>query len=103
MASPFAHRADTVTIEHPDLRLPLRTSSRSTCQDRAPSTLPCTLLGDGQNEEYNTLNPNRNFRAGQVVDSKRSPTLRLRRNFAQLALLSAGTAPSDLARADEGG
>ena len=41
---------------------------------------------------------------GQVVDNKRMANLPLNgRNFAQLALLTAGTAPSEPGARDEGG
>jgi hypothetical protein len=107
VASPLRIGRYTVTVEHPGFKTSVSNVVEINVQDRAAVniTLQVGSISDKIEVEATTpLIQTETSELGQVVDSKRVSTLPLNgRNFAQLALLSAGTAPSEPGARDEGG
>jgi hypothetical protein len=96
-----------VTVEHAGFKKAVSSPVEINVQDRVAVNI--TLQVGQINEEVVVtgavpLLQTETSELGQVVDSKRVANLPLNgRNFAQLALLSAGTAPSEPGARDEGG
>src|ERR1039457_1256856 len=96
-----------VTVEHAGFKKAISSPVEINVQDRVAINI--TLQVGRINEEVVVtgavpLLQTETSELGQVVDSKRVANLPLNgRNFAQLALLSAGTAPSEPGARDEGG
>ena len=107
VASPLRIGKYTVTVEHQGFKTAVSETVEINVQDRAAVniTLQVGSAVDKITVEATTpLIETETSELGQVVDSKRVATLPLNgRNFAQLALLSAGTAPSEPGSRDEGG
>jgi hypothetical protein len=107
VASPLRIGRYTVTVEHPGFKTAASTVVEINVQDRAAVNITLQVGSAMDRIEVEATTPliqTETSELGQVVDSKRVSTLPLNgRNFAQLALLSAGTAPSEPGARDEGG
>src|SRR5258706_422646 len=107
VASPLRIGRYTVTVEHPGFKTAVSNTVEINVQDRAAVNITLQLGSTVDKIEVEATTPlieTETSELGQVVDSKRVSTLPLNgRNFAQLALLSAGTAPSEPGSRDEGG
>src|SRR5882724_351647 len=107
VASPLRIGRYTVTIEHPGFKTAASNVVEINVQDRAAVNITLQVGSAMDRIEVEATTPliqTETSELGQVVDSKRVSTLPLNgRNFAQLALLSAGTAPSEPGARDEGG
>ncbi len=107
VASPLRIGRYTVTVEHPGFKKALSNAIDINVQDRAAVNITLELGEIVDTIKVTAVTPlieTETSELGQVVDSKRVSTLPLNgRNFAQLALLSAGTAPSEPGSRDEGG
>jgi Carboxypeptidase regulatory-like domain/TonB dependent receptor len=107
VASPLRIGRYTVTIEHPGFKTAASNVVEINVQDRAAVNITLQVGSAMDRIEVEATTPliqTETSELGQVVDSRRVSTLPLNgRNFAQLALLSAGTAPSEPGARDEGG
>ena len=107
VASPLRIGKYTVTVEHPGFKTAVSNTVEINVQDRAAVNITLEIGATSEKMEVTATTPLLNTETselGQVVDQKRVSTLPLNgRNFAQLALLSAGTAPSEPGSRDEGG
>src|SRR5258708_13641633 len=107
VASPLRIGRYTVTVEHPGFKAAVSNVVEINVQDRAAVNITLQVGSATDKIEVAATTPliqTETSELGQVVDSKRVSTLPLNgRNFAQLALLSAGTAPSEPGARDEGG
>jgi len=107
VASPLRIGRYTVTVEHPGFKTAVSNVVEINVQDRAAVNITLQIGSATDTIEVAATTPliqTETSELGQVVDSKRVSTLPLNgRNFAQLALLSAGTAPSEPGARDEGG
>src|SRR5882724_2750644 len=107
VASPLRIGRYTVTVEHPGFKTAVSNAIDINVQDRAAVNITLELGEVIDTIKVTAVTPlieTETSELGQVVDSKRVSTLPLNgRNFAQLALLSAGTAPSEPGARDEGG
>ena len=107
VASPLRVGRWVVTVEHAGFKKAVSSPVEINVQDRVAVNI--TLQVGQVNEQVvvtgaASLLQTETSELGQVVDSKRVANLPLNgRNFAQLALLSAGTAPSEPGARDEGG
>ena len=107
VASPLRVGRWLVTVEHAGFKKTVSSPVEINVQDRVAVNI--TLQVGQVNEQVVVtgaapLLQTETSELGQVVDSKRVANLPLNgRNFAQLALLSAGTAPSEPGARDEGG
>jgi hypothetical protein len=107
VASPLRVGRWVVTVEHAGFKKAVSSPVEINVQDRVAVNI--TLQVGQINEQVAVtgtapLLQTETSELGQVVDSKRVANLPLNgRNFAQLALLSAGTAPSEPGARDEGG
>ncbi len=107
VASPLRVGRWLVTVEHAGFKKAVSSPVEINVQDRVAVNI--TLQVGRVNEQVVVtgaapLLQTETSELGQVVDSKRVANLPLNgRNFAQLALLSAGTAPSEPGARDEGG
>ena len=107
VASPLHVGRWVVTVEHAGFKKAVSAPVEINVQDRAAVNVTLQI-GQVTEEMVITgaapLLQTETSELGQVVDSKRVANLPLNgRNFAQLALLSAGTAPSEPGSRDEGG
>jgi len=107
VASPLRVGRWAVTVEHTGFKKAVSSPVEINVQDRVAVNI---TLQVGQITEQVVVTESapllqtETSELGQVVDSKRVANLPLNgRNFAQLALLSAGTAPSEPGARDEGG
>jgi Carboxypeptidase regulatory-like domain/TonB dependent receptor len=107
VASPLRVGRWVVTVEHAGFKKAVSSPVEINVQDRVAVNV---ALQVGQVSEQVVVTgtapllQTETSELGQVVDSKRMANLPLNgRNFAQLALLSAGTAPSEPGARDEGG
>ncbi len=107
VASPLRIGRYTVTVEHAGFKTAVSNAIDINVQDRAAVNITMQLGAVVDTIEVAATTPliqTETSELGQVVDSKRVSTLPLNgRNFAQLALLSAGTAPSEPGSRDESG
>src|SRR5882762_7085844 len=107
VASPLRIGRYTVTVEHPGFKTAASNVVEINVQDRAAVNITLQVGSAMDRIEVEATTPliqTETSELGQIVDSKRVSTLPLNgRNFAQLALLSAGTAPSEPGARDEGG
>jgi hypothetical protein len=107
VASPLRIGRYTVTVEHPGFKTAVSNAVDINVQDRAVVNITLELGAVAETIEVKAVTPlieTETSELGQIVDSRRVSTLPLNgRNFAQLALLSAGTAPSEPGARDEGG
>src|SRR5882672_9703113 len=107
VASPLRIGRYTVTVEHPGFKTAVSNVVEINVQDRAAVNITLQVGSAMDRIEVEATTPliqTETSELGQIVDSKRVSTLPLNgRNFAQLALLSAGTAPSEPGARDEGG
>ena len=107
VASPLRVGRWVVTVEHAGFKKAVSSPVEINVQDRVAVNI--TLQVGQVNEQVvvtgaASLLQTETSELGQVVDSKRVASMPLNgRNFAQLALLSAGTAPSEPGARDEGG
>ncbi|MBZ5600052.1 MAG: TonB-dependent receptor [Acidobacteriia bacterium] len=97
----------TVTVEHPGFKKAVSVPVSLDVQQRIPVNVTLEVGAITEAVEVTGATPlleTETSELGQVVDSKRVANLPLNgRNFAQLALLTAGTAPSEPGARDEGG
>jgi len=107
VASPLRIGRYTVMVEHEGFKKAVSNAIDINVQDRAAVNITLELGAAAETITVTAATPLLNTETselGQVVDQKRVSTLPLNgRNFAQLALLSAGTAPSEPGSRDEGG
>ena len=107
VASPLRIGRYTVSVEHPGFKTAVSNTIEINVQDRAAVNITLELGAVMDTIKVTATTPliqTETSELGQVVDSQRVSTLPLNgRNFAQLALLSAGTAPSEPGSRDEGG
>ena len=97
----------TVTVEHPGFKKAVSVPVSLDVQQRIPVNVTLEVGAITEAVEVTGATPlleTETSELGQVVDRKRMANLPLNgRNFAQLALLTAGTAPSEPGARDEGG
>ena len=96
----------TVTVEHPGFKRSVTLPVNLDVQQRIAMDVAAggTNIGIHRSHGATPLLETETSELGQVVDNKRMANLPLNgRNFAQLALLTAGTAPSEPGARDEGG
>jgi carboxypeptidase family protein/TonB-dependent receptor-like protein len=107
VASPLRIGRYTVKVEHSGFKKAVSSVVTLDVQQRVAVNIKLELGSIAQTVEVTTVAPlleTQTSELGQVVDNKRVVNLPLNgRNFAQLALLTAGTAPSEPGARDEGG
>jgi outer membrane receptor protein involved in Fe transport len=107
VASPLRVGRYTVTVEHPGFKKAVTPPVDLDVQQRIALNIALQVGQISESIEVTAATPlleTETSELGQVVDNKRMANLPLNgRNFAQLALLTAGTAPSEPGARDEGG
>jgi Carboxypeptidase regulatory-like domain/TonB dependent receptor len=107
VASPLRVGRYTVTAEHPGFKKAITPPVDLDVQQRIALNIALQVGQISESIEVTAATPlleTETSELGQVVDNKRMANLPLNgRNFAQLALLTAGTAPSEPGARDEGG
>ncbi len=107
VASPLRVGRYTVTVEHPGFKKAVSVPVDLDVQQRIAVDISLQVGQISESVEVTGAAPlleTETSELGQVVDNKRMANLPLNgRNFAQLALLTAGTAPSEPGARDEGG
>ena len=107
VASPLRVGRYTVTVEHPGFKKSVTPPVDLDVQQRIALNIALQVGQISESIEVTAATPlleTETSELGQVVDNKRMANLPLNgRNFAQLALLTAGTAPSEPGARDEGG
>src|SRR5229473_1961205 len=107
VASPLRVGRYTVTVEHPGFKKAVTVPVSLDVQQRIALDVTLQVGQISESVEVTSATPlleTETSELGQVVDNKRVANLPLNgRNFAQLALLTAGTAPSEPGARDEGG
>ena len=107
VASPLRVGRYTVTVEHPGFKKAVSVPVDLDVQQRIAVDISLQVGQISESVEVSGAAPlleTETSELGQVVDNKRMANLPLNgRNFAQLALLTAGTAPSEPGARDEGG
>jgi hypothetical protein len=107
VASPLRVGRYTVTVEHPGFKRAVTPPVDLDVQQRIALNIALQVGQISESIEVTAATPlleTETSELGQVVDNKRMANLPLNgRNFAQLALLTAGTAPSEPGARDEGG
>ena len=107
VASPLRLGRYTVTVEHPGFKKAVTPPVSLDVQQRIAMDVTLQVGQISESIEVTGAAPlleTETSELGQVVDNKRVANLPLNgRNFAQLALLTAGTAPSEPGARDEGG
>ncbi len=107
VASPLRVGHYTVTVEHPGFKKAVTVPVSLDVQQRIALDVTLQVGQISESVEVTGSAPlleTETSELGQVVDNKRVANLPLNgRNFAQLALLTAGTAPSEPGARDEGG
>ena len=107
VASPLRVGRYTVTVEHPGFKKAVSVPVDLDVQQRIAVDISLQVGQISEAIEVTGAAPlleTETSELGQVVDNKRMANLPLNgRNFAQLALLTAGTAPSEPGARDEGG
>ena len=107
VASPLRIGRYTVTVEHPGFKKAISSPVSLDVQQRIAVNVTLHVGQINESMEVTGAAPlleTETSELGQVVDNKRVANLPLNgRNFAQLALLTAGTAPSEPGARDEGG
>src|SRR5438309_298707 len=107
VASPLRIGHYTVKVEHSGFKKAVSSTVTLDVQQRVAVNVKLELGSIAQTVEVTTVAPlleTQTSELGQVVDNKRVVNLPLNgRNFAQLALLTAGTTPSEPGARDEGG
>ncbi len=107
MASPLPVGRYTVSVEHAGFKRAVTVPVSLDVQQRIAMDVSLQVGQISESVEVTGVAPlleTETSELGQVVDNKRMVNLPLNgRNFAQLALLTAGTAPSEPGARDEGG
>jgi hypothetical protein len=107
VAGPLRVGRYTVTVEHPGFKRSITPPVDLDVQQRIALDVELQVGQISESIEVTAATPlleTETSELGQVVDNKRMANLPLNgRNFAQLALLTAGTAPSEPGARDEGG
>jgi hypothetical protein len=107
VAAPLRVGKYTVTVEHPGFKKAVTVAVTLDVQQRVALDVILQVGQISESVEVTSTTPlleTETSELGQVVDNKRMANLPLNgRNFAQLALLTAGTAPSEPGARDEGG
>jgi hypothetical protein len=107
VASPLRVGRYTVTVEHPGFKKAISVPVSLDVQQRIALNVTLQIGAVNESVEVTGAAPlleTETSELGQVVDHERVANLPLNgRNFAQLALLTAGTAPSEPGARDEGG
>jgi hypothetical protein len=107
VAGPLRIGRYTVTVEHPGFKKAVSVEVSLDVQQRIAVNIALEIGQVGEQVVVSGAAPlleTETSGLGQVVDNKRVVNLPLNgRNFAQLALLTAGTAPSEPGARDEGG
>jgi hypothetical protein len=107
VAGPLRVGRYTVTVEHPGFKRSVTPPVDLDVQQRIALNIALQVGQISESIEVTAATPlleTETSELGQVVDNKRMANLPLNgRNFAQLALLTAGTAPSEPGARDEGG
>ena len=107
VAGPLRVGRYTVTVEHPGFKKAVTPPVDLDVQQRIALNIALQVGQISESIEVTAATPlleTETSELGQVVDNKRMANLPLNgRNFAQLALLTAGTAPSEPGARDEGG
>ena len=107
VAGPLRVGRYTVTVEHPGFKKAVTPPVDLDVQQRIALNIALQVGQISESIEVTAATPlleTEMSELGQVVDNKRMVNLPLNgRNFAQLALLTAGTAPSEPGARDEGG
>jgi hypothetical protein len=107
VASPLRVGRYTVTVEHPGFKKAISVPVNLDVQQRIALNVTLQIGAVNESVEVTGAAPlleTETSELGQVVDHERVANLPLNgRNFAQLALLTAGTAPSEPGARDEGG
>ncbi len=107
VAGPLRVGKYTVTVEHPGFKKAVTVAVNLDVQQRIALDVILQVGQISESVEVTSTTPlleTETSELGQVVDNKRMANLPLNgRNFAQLALLTAGTAPSEPGARDEGG
>jgi Carboxypeptidase regulatory-like domain len=107
VAGPLRVGRYTVTVEHPGFKRAVTPPVDLDVQQRIALNIALEVGQISESIEVTAATPlleTETSELGQVVDNKRMANLPLNgRNFAQLALLTAGTAPSEPGARDEGG
>lgn len=107
VASPLRVGRYTVTVEHAGFKKAVTVPVNLDVQQRIALDVTLQVGQISESVEVTGAAPlleTETSELGQVVDNKRVANLPLNgRNFAQLALLTAGTAPSEPGARDEGG
>jgi hypothetical protein len=107
VAGPLRIGRYNVTVEHPGFKKAVSTPVNLDVQQRIAVNVSLPVGETSESVEVTGAAPlleTETSELGQVVDNKRVENLPLNgRNFAQLALLTAGTAPSEPGSRDEGG
>ena len=107
VAGPLRVGRYTVTVEHPGFKRSVTPPVDLDVQQRIALNVALQVGQISESIEVTAATPlleTETSELGQVVDNKRMANLPLNgRNFAQLALLTAGTAPSEPGARDEGG
>jgi hypothetical protein len=107
VAGPLRVGRYTVTVEHPGFKKSVTPPVDLDVQQRIALNVALQVGQISESIEVTAATPlleTETSELGQVVDNKRMANLPLNgRNFAQLALLTAGTAPSEPGARDEGG
>ncbi len=107
VAGPLRVGRYTVTVEHPGFKKSITPPVDLDVQQRIALNVELQVGQISESIEVTAATPlleTETSELGQVVDNKRMANLPLNgRNFAQLALLTAGTAPSEPGARDEGG
>ncbi|MBV9483096.1 MAG: TonB-dependent receptor [Acidobacteria bacterium] len=105
VASPLKIGRYTVTVEHPGFKKAVSTAMDLDVQQRIVTNFTLQVGQAVESVEVTSAAPlleTETSELGQVVDAKRVENLPLNgRNFAQLALLTAGTSPSEPGARDE--
>ncbi len=107
VAGPLRVGRYTVAVEHPGFKKAVTPPVDLDVQQRIALNITLQVGQISESVEVTAATPlleTETSELGQVVDNKRMANLPLNgRNFAQLALLTAGTAPSEPGARDEGG
>jgi hypothetical protein len=107
VAGPLRVGRYTVTVEHPGFKKAVSETVNLDVQQRIALNVTLQVGRITEAIQVSGVTPlleTETSELGQVVDNKRVANLPLNgRNFAQLALLTAGTAPSEPGARDEGG
>src|ERR1700693_3546905 len=107
VAGPLRVGRYTVTVEHPGFKKAVSEPVNLDVQQRIAVDISLQVGRISESITVTSATPlleTETSELGQVVDSRRVANLPLNgRNFAQLALLTAGTAPSEPGARDEGG